>query len=40
MSLKEYAYLPYAKVNGKRRRDAFLDPVDYYLDYDPKKRPC
>jgi ABC-type uncharacterized transport system substrate-binding protein len=36
-SLKEYAYFTYAKVNGKRRRDAFLDPVDYYLDYDPKE---
>jgi ABC-type uncharacterized transport system substrate-binding protein len=36
-SLKEYAYFTYAKVNGKRQRDAFLDPVDYYLDYDPKE---
>jgi ABC-type uncharacterized transport system substrate-binding protein len=35
-SLKEYAYFTYAKVNGKRHRDAFVDPVDYYLDYDPK----
>jgi ABC-type uncharacterized transport system substrate-binding protein len=35
-SLKEYAYFTYAKVNGKRQRDAFLDPIDYYLDYDPK----
>jgi ABC-type uncharacterized transport system substrate-binding protein len=36
-SLKEYAYFTYAKVNGKRQRNAFLDPVDYYLDYDPKE---
>jgi ABC-type uncharacterized transport system substrate-binding protein len=36
-SLKEYAYFTYAKVNGKRQRDAFVDPVDYYLDYDPKE---
>jgi ABC-type uncharacterized transport system substrate-binding protein len=36
-SLKEYAYFTYAKVNGKRQRDAFHDPVDYYLDYDPKE---
>jgi ABC-type uncharacterized transport system substrate-binding protein len=36
-SLKEYAYFTYAKVNGKRQRDAFLDPVDYFLDYDPKE---
>jgi len=23
-------------VDGKRHKDVFLDPVDYYLDYDPK----
>ena len=33
-SLKEYAYFTYAKVNGKRQRDAFLDPVDYFLEYE------
>ena len=31
-SLKEYAYFTYAKVDGRRRKDAFRDPVDYYLD--------
>jgi ABC-type uncharacterized transport system substrate-binding protein len=36
-SLKEYGYFTYAKVNGKRQRDAFLDPVDYFLEYDPKE---
>jgi ABC-type uncharacterized transport system substrate-binding protein len=36
-SLKEYAYFTYAKVNGRRQRDAFLDPTDYFLDYDPKE---
>src|SRR6202167_1226285 len=36
-SLKEYAYFTYAKVNGKRQRDAFLDPIDYFLEYDPKE---
>jgi len=36
-SLKEYAYFTYAKVDGKRNKDAFLDPIDYYLDYDPKE---
>ena len=36
-SLKEYAYFTYAKVNGKRQRDAFLEPVDYFLEYDPKE---
>jgi ABC-type uncharacterized transport system substrate-binding protein len=35
-SLKEYAFFTYAKVNGKRQKDAFLDPIDYFLDYDPK----
>jgi ABC-type uncharacterized transport system substrate-binding protein len=36
-SLKEYAYFTYARVDGKRHKDAFLDPVEYYLDYDPKE---
>ncbi len=36
-SLQEYAYFTYAKVNGKRQKDAFLDPVDYFLEYDPKE---
>jgi ABC-type uncharacterized transport system substrate-binding protein len=36
-SLKEYAYFTYAKLDGKRQKDAFLDPVDYFLDYDAKK---
>jgi ABC-type uncharacterized transport system substrate-binding protein len=36
-SLKEYAYFTYAKVDGKRQQDAFLEPVDYFLDYDPKQ---
>ena len=35
-SLKEYAYFTYAKVNGKRQKDAFADPVDYWLAYNPK----
>jgi ABC-type uncharacterized transport system substrate-binding protein len=36
-SLKEYAYFTYARVDGKRHRDAFGEPTDYYLDYDPKE---
>jgi len=36
-SLKEYAYFSYAKVDGKRRKDAFLEPIDYFLDYDPRE---
>ena len=35
-SLKDYAYFTYAKVNGKRQRDAFADPIDYWLGYDAK----
>jgi ABC-type uncharacterized transport system substrate-binding protein len=36
-SLQEYAYFTYAKVNGKRQKDAFADPIDYFLEYDPKE---
>ena len=36
-SLQEYAYFTYVKVNGKRQKDALSDPVDYYLEYDPKE---
>src|SRR5580658_9232260 len=36
-SLKEYAYFTYAKVDGRRQRDAFLDPIDYFLEYDPRE---
>lgn len=36
-SLKQYAYFTYARVDGKRHRDAFNDPIDYYLDFDPKE---
>ena len=35
-SLKDYGYFTYARVNGKLQKDAFVDPTDYYLDYDPK----
>jgi len=36
-SLKEYAYFTYAKADGKRQKDAFLEPIDYFLEYDPKE---
>src|ERR1700758_462973 len=36
-SLQEYAYFTYVKVNGKRQKDALSDPIDYYLEYDPKE---
>jgi ABC-type uncharacterized transport system substrate-binding protein len=35
-SLKDYAYFTYARIDGQRRKDAFTDPVDYWLEYDPK----
>lgn len=36
-SLNEFAYFTFAKIDGKRQRSAFNDPVDYWLDYDPKE---
>jgi ABC-type uncharacterized transport system substrate-binding protein len=36
-SLKEYRYFTYARIEGRKRKDAFGEPVDYFLDYDPKK---
>jgi ABC-type uncharacterized transport system substrate-binding protein len=36
-SLKEYAYFTYARIDGKRQKSAFVDPVDYFLEYDPKE---
>ena len=35
-SLKDYGYFTYAKANGKKLKDAFLPPIDYFLDYDAK----
>ncbi len=32
-SLKEYDYFNYARIEGKRQKAAFTDPVDYWLDY-------
>lgn len=36
-SLKEYRYFTYARIEGRKQKDAFADPVDYWLDYDPEK---
>ncbi len=36
-SLKDYDYFTYAKIDGKRQKDAFDPPVDYWLDYDPNE---
>jgi ABC-type uncharacterized transport system substrate-binding protein len=36
-SLKDFDYFTYAKVNGKKLKGAFSDPVDYWLDYNPKE---
>ncbi len=36
-SLKDFDYFTYAKIDGKRDKDAFNEPLaDYHLDYDPK----
>jgi len=36
-SLKDFDYFTYAKVDGKRVKDAFDEPLpDYWLNYDPK----
>lgn len=37
-SLRDYAFFTYARINGKRQKDAFNDPVDYWLDYDRKSK--
>jgi ABC-type uncharacterized transport system substrate-binding protein len=34
-SLKEYAFFTFAKADGKKLQVG--EPVDYYLDYDPKR---
>lgn len=36
-SLKEYRYFTYAMVDGKKQKNAFNEPVDYWLEFDPKK---
>lgn len=36
-SLKDYDYFTFAKVDGKRQKDVFNPPVNYWLDYDPKE---
>jgi ABC-type uncharacterized transport system substrate-binding protein len=37
-SLKDFAFFTFAKIDGKRKRDAFNIPVDYWLDYDAKSK--
>jgi ABC-type uncharacterized transport system substrate-binding protein len=36
-SLKDFDYFTYARIDGKRQKDAFNPPVDYWLNYDPKE---
>ena len=36
-SLKEYRYFTYARIEGRKLKDAFSEPVDYWLDYNPEK---
>jgi ABC-type uncharacterized transport system substrate-binding protein len=35
--LKDYGYFTYAKLDGERQNDAFADPADYFVDYDPQQ---
>jgi len=35
-SLKDYAYFTYPTIDGKKQKNAFNDPIDYWLSYDPK----
>lgn len=37
-SLRDFAFFTYARINGKRQKDVFKDPVDYWMDYDPKAK--
>jgi ABC-type uncharacterized transport system substrate-binding protein len=37
-SLREYAFFTYARIDGKQQKNAFGDPVDYWLDYDRKTK--
>jgi ABC-type uncharacterized transport system substrate-binding protein len=37
-SLKEYAFFTYARINGRQQKEAFGNPVDYWLDYDRKTK--
>jgi ABC-type uncharacterized transport system substrate-binding protein len=32
-SLKEYDYFNYARIEGKKQKGAFADPIDYWLDF-------
>jgi ABC-type uncharacterized transport system substrate-binding protein len=35
-SLTEYAYFTYVKIDGRAEKNAFSNPTDYWLDYDPQ----
>ena len=35
-ALKDFDYFTYARVDGKRDRDAFIDPVDYSASFNPQ----
>ncbi len=37
-SLKDFDFFTFATINGKRQKDVFKDPVDYWLDYDAKAK--
>lgn len=35
-SLKQFAYFTFATVDGRKAKNAFADPTDYWESYDPK----
>ena len=36
--LKDFDFFTFARINGKRQKDVFKDPIDYWLDYDAKAK--
>jgi ABC-type uncharacterized transport system substrate-binding protein len=36
-SLKDFDYFTYATIDGKRQKDVFKEPTDYWLTYAPKQ---
>jgi ABC-type uncharacterized transport system substrate-binding protein len=35
--LKDFGYFTFVRLDGERQNDVFTDPVEYFIDYDPKQ---
>jgi ABC-type uncharacterized transport system substrate-binding protein len=35
--LKDFGYFTFVGLDGERQNDVFTDPVEYFIDYDPKQ---